>query len=191
MSRESILCMLRRYREMYPAEAETVDRFLNFVSENENCFHRSLKEGHITGSAWVVDTSGQKVLLTHHRKLNRWLQMGGHADGESNILSVALREVAEESGLKDVKVLSSEIFDIDIHQIPKRGLEGEHFHYDIRFAVINLGSEDYVVSEESHDLSWIDILNVSEVTQEESMLRMVRKWQARLLAGVDAPHGGS
>lgn len=179
MSRETVLCMLQRYRDRYPEEAATVDRFTKFISENENCFHRTLKEGHVTGSAWLVDKTGKKVLLTHHRKLNRWLQMGGHADGESDILLVALREAEEESGLENVEPLSSEIFDIDIHSIPERGSEGEHFHYDIRFALENTGNEPYKVSEESHDLKWLQISKVSEFTQEESILRMVRKWDAQ------------
>lgn len=185
MSRESVLNRLSRYKERYPEEAVTVDRFSNFVSVNEDCFQRTLKEGHVTGSAWVVDRAGKKVLLTHHRKLDRWLQMGGHADGESDVLSVALREVEEESGLREVEPISNEIFDIDIHLIPKRGNEAEHFHYDIRFALMNLGSEEYIVSEESHDLRWINISEVSELTEEESMLRMVRKWQAQQVAAGD------
>lgn len=179
MTRESILRMLARYGETYPEESATVERFSQFVSDNEDCFQRSLAEGHVTGSAWVVDATGQKVLLTHHRKLNRWLQMGGHADGDPDILAVALREVEEESGLEEVAPLGTEIFDIDIHLIPARGSEPDHYHYDIRFAVMNMGSEDYTVSEESHDLSWIAISEVPEFTKEESMLRMARKWVAQ------------
>jgi 8-oxo-dGTP pyrophosphatase MutT (NUDIX family) len=186
MGRESILRMLKRYKEKYPEETATVDRFNQFISDNENCFHRSLKAGHITGSAWVVDKTGKKVLLTHHRILGRWLQMGGHADGQSDILAVAMREVEEESGLEKVEPSSSEIFDIDLHLIPERGPEEAHFHYDIRFALVNSGSEKYTVSEESHDLSWIEISNVSEFTKEDSMLRMVRKWSEQ-----NIPDGGA
>jgi 8-oxo-dGTP pyrophosphatase MutT (NUDIX family) len=179
MSRESVLCLLARYKEKHPEEAATVDRFKRFVSENKDCLKRTLKEGHVTGSAWVVDETGKRVLLTHHAKLDRWLQLGGHADGESDLLKVALREVEEESGLKNVVVLTSEIFDIDIHLIPGRGAEAEHFHYDIRFSLMNSGSEEFTVSEESHDLRWIEISDIPEYTKEESMLRMVRKWRAR------------
>jgi 8-oxo-dGTP pyrophosphatase MutT (NUDIX family) len=179
MSRESILRQLARYSDKHPEEADTVDRFAEFVSENKDCFQRSLAEGHITGSAWVVDRTGNKVLLTHHRKLNKWLQMGGHADGEPDILSVALREVEEESGLERVRPISREIFDIDIHLIPERGAEAPHFHYDLRFALENTGSEAYSLSDESHALRWIAITNVCKFTNEESMLRMVRKWLAR------------
>lgn len=187
MSRESTLRMLRSYGEKYPEEADTVNRFIKFVSEKDDCFHRTLKEGHVTGSAWVVDETGKKALLTHHKKLDRWLQMGGHADGESDLLAVALREVEEESDLEEVEPLSDEIFDIDIHLIPKRGPEAEHFHYDIRFALVNSGSEEFTVSEESHDLRWVKISDISKFTEEESMLRMARKWVAQQAAGSGVP----
>ena len=186
MRTESVLYMLSRYGAKYPEVASTVDQFSNFVSEKKDCFHRTLKEGHVTGSAWVVNETGRKVLLTHHKKLGRWLQMGGHADGESDILAVALREVKEESGLDKVEPISREIFDIDIHMIPQTGSEAEHFHYDIRFALVNLGNEEFVVSEESHDLCWVEISDLSEFTKDESMLRMARKWRAQPVAGGDA-----
>lgn len=189
MSRDALLGMLKRYQEKYPEELAVVSRLAAFVAEHEDCFHRSLREGHVTGSAWVVDQTGKKVLLTHHRKLNRWLQLGGHADGDSDVLAVAMREVEEESGLEQVQPCSSEIFDIDIHPIPLRGSEAAHLHYDIRFAFVNVGSEAYCVSDESHDLRWIDLQELSKVTQEESMRRMARKWQARSVADGDASRG--
>ena len=85
-------------------------------------------------------------------------------------------EVDEESGLASYEPISTEIFDIDIHAIPARKEEPEHYHYDVRFAVRSTGGDDYVVSEESHDLSWVEIAQLAEYTQEESMLRMGRKW---------------
>ncbi len=178
MSRESLISELRRYRERYPEEAETAGRIIQFVSANENCFHRSLSQGHITGSAWVVDRRGQRVLLTHHRKLNKWLQLGGHADGDSDVLAVAIREVEEESGLQRVTPAGRDIFEIDIHLIPESGKEPEHYHYDIRYLLRNDGSDDYIVSDESHDLGWKTPEELSELTEEESMLRMARKWRA-------------
>jgi 8-oxo-dGTP pyrophosphatase MutT (NUDIX family) len=179
MSREGILKELGAYRVKYPEEAATVNRFMEFVSNNEACFERSLANGHVTGSAWVVDNSGKKVLLTHHRKLDRWLQLGGHADGESDILKVAMREVQEESGIDEVHPLTGGIFDLDIHLIPEFGNERAHTHYDIRYALRITGSEVYTVSDESHDLGWIPIEDISSVTKEESMHRMARKWIAQ------------
>lgn len=177
MNRENVIQDLIKYRLKHPNEASVVDRLIQFVSEHEDCFERNLLQGHVTGSAWVVDRSGTNVLLTHHRKLNRWLQLGGHADGNSNTLEVAKREAEEESSLKGLSVVGSGIFDVDIHLIPGREREPEHFHYDIRYAFRALGGSKYSVSAESLDLKWIPISQISDFTQEESMLRMAQKWK--------------
>lgn len=177
MHRKGLIQQLRDYHAEWEDESGTVERFIEFVSSNENCFERKLKEGHITGSAWVVSKDGWQVLLTHHKKLNRWLQLGGHADGNSDVLRVAIREAVEESGLERVGPISEKIFDIDIHRIPERGQEPEHYHYDVRYALKAAGNEGYVVSDESHNLGWIEIEKLSELTEEESMLRMARKWK--------------
>ena len=178
MTRQNLIEQLKAYKLRFKDEDESTSRFIDFVSRYDKCFERSLKVGHVTGSAWVVNNRKTHVLLTHHRKLNRWLQLGGHADGEPDVLNVALREVREESGLENVEPLTDKIFDIDIHSIPARGDDPEHFHYDIRYAMHAKESEDYVVSKESHDLSWIDIEKLSDITDEKSMLRMARKWKA-------------
>ena len=152
------------------------DRLITFVESNTDCFERSLQIGHVTGSAWVVNKAGTHVLLTHHKKLNMWLQLGGHADGNFDILDAALREAVEESGIQALEPVGSEIFDIDIHLIPARKTEPAHNHHDIRFIFHCLENEDYVVSDESHDLAWVEIQRLAEYTNEESMLRMAKKW---------------
>jgi 8-oxo-dGTP pyrophosphatase MutT (NUDIX family) len=176
MGREAILRELGVYTLKHPEEASLVERFSDFVAAHENCFERNLAKGHVTGSAWVVSEDGTKVLLTHHRKLNRWLQLGGHADGESDILKVAIREAREESGINEVYPISEAIFDLDIHLIPESGQEPAHYHYDIRYALKIPGRERYRVSEESHDLGWIPLERLAEFTREASMHRMARKW---------------
>lgn len=179
MHRNNILQKLNDYELKHPDELETIERFREFISGETDCFKRSLEVGHITGSAWLVNGEKSHVLLTHHRKLNRWLQLGGHADGDSDVLNVATKEGQEESGINDIVVLDEEIFDIDVHLIPARGDVAEHYHYDIRFTftVGTSGNDNYIVSEESHDLAWIKISEMSAFTNEESMLRMARKWQ--------------
>lgn len=154
------------------------ERMTGFVSAHADCFERSLSLGHVTGSAWLVNRRRTHVLLTHHRKLNKWLQLGGHADGDSDVLAVAMKEALEESGLPDIAPLSPDIFDLDIHEIPARKSEPAHFHYDVRFALRANASEQYVVSDESHDLAWIDIARIATVTSETSMLRMANKWRS-------------
>ena len=171
--RQQILSLIETYGRRYPEEVETVERIGKFVAANPDCFRRELLEGHVTGSAWVLDQRG-RTLLTHHRKLGIWVQLGGHADGDSDIAAVALREAVEESGIDRLALVSAEIFDIDIHRIPARGAEPAHYHYDCRF-LIRAGDEGYVVSDESHDLAWIALDSITDYTTEESVMRMVRK----------------
>ncbi|NDV61939.1 NUDIX hydrolase [Puniceicoccales bacterium CK1056] len=179
MHRQNIIEQLERYGRTHREENETVERFLSFVRQYEDCCERSLSVGHVTGSAWVVNKAESHVLLTHHKKLNRWLQLGGHSDGDTNTLRVAYREVKEESGLSDLAHLGDGIFDIDIHPIPARKSEEAHFHYDIRFAFQVSGSEEFVISDESHDLKWVEIEKIQDYTKEESMMRMASKWKRR------------
>ncbi len=175
MHRIRLLENLDQYSISHVEETQTVDLVKEFVLANTHCFERSLDIGHITGSAWIVNKDRTEVCLTHHRKLNIWVQPGGHADGESNILSVALKEAQEETGLKTLRVLSKDIFDIDVHRIPSRPENANHFHYDIRYYFEADSNELPTVSDESHDVAWTPIDEIEHVTKEESVLRMCRK----------------
>jgi 8-oxo-dGTP pyrophosphatase MutT (NUDIX family) len=177
MNRTCVLDLLARYRVRYPDESATVERFEAFVSAEPNCFERNCWSGHVTGSAWVVNAKRTHVLLTHHRKLGRWLQLGGHSDGDTNPLRVACREASEESGLT-VDPLDEELFDIDIHLIPARRDDPPHHHFDTRFVLRVVGEEYFRVSDESHALRWVEIARLRDVTVEPSMLRMAAKWLA-------------
>ncbi|MGJ8645025.1 MAG: NUDIX hydrolase [Luteolibacter sp.] len=174
--RKSLLEQLYEYASRYPEEAGVTDRFIEFVESASACFERGLAVGHITGSAWVVNADGSEVLLTHHAKLDRWLQLGGHADGESDVFAVAVKEAEEESGLENFVQVGEGIFDIDIHPIPARKGEPEHLHYDVRYVLRPGGSMEFTVSDESHDLRWVKPEGVKELTTENSMMRMVEKW---------------
>lgn len=178
MHRDHLLSLLDEYARRHPAESAVSARFAEFVTANPRCFERDLWAGHITGSAWLVDASGTRVLLTHHRKLGRWLQLGGHSDGEPRTLDVAMREAAEESGLV-VEPLAETVFDLDVHEIPARKTDPAHWHYDVRFALRVVGSEAFRVSGESLDLAWVTIDRLEELTDEASMLRMAQKWATR------------
>lgn len=149
---------------------------VQFVRENEDCFDRNLTIGHITGSAWIVEASGKRVLLTHHRKLNIWVQPGGHSDGDPDVAAVAFREAREETGISGLEFMDRKIFDVDIHAIPARRDEPRHEHFDVRFALRAVGSNEFVVSDESHDLAWVSLDDLEQFTTEPSMLRMRRKW---------------
>jgi 8-oxo-dGTP pyrophosphatase MutT (NUDIX family) len=180
--RADLFAQLTAYLENNPGEAAMVQRYLDFVAGHVDCFERSLLIGHVTGSAMVLDSTGTRVLLTHHRKLERWLQPGGHADGIANVLEVAMKEADEETGLEAIAPVSRELLDVDIHAIPARGDEPAHYHYDCRFLLQSTGSDAFTVSEESHDLAWVPMDQILDYTDEESILRMIDKIPGRLAA---------
>src|SRR5512139_870215 len=125
-----------------PADAEEArDRaaIAAFVARHERPFDRAILEAHLTGSAITVSHDGARVLLLHHRKLDRWLQPGGHGDpGETAGEEVALREALEESGLRGLRLHPSapRPLDVDVHDIPARGSEPAHEHLDLRYLVV-------------------------------------------------------
>ncbi len=176
MHRRNLLNLLDDYRSRYPAEREMVERFIHFVEDEPRCFERDCWRGHVTGSAWLVDPAGEALLLTHHKKLNMWLQLGGHSDGDPRTHVVAMREAQEESGCA-VTLLSTAIYDVDIHEIPARKQDPAHYHFDVRFA-LQAHSQEFVVSEESMALAWVPIHRLEDYTDEHSILRMREKWQA-------------
>jgi len=148
---------------------------LRFIDAHPDHLWRTCLRGHLTGSAWILSADRSKVLLTHHHKLDRWLQLGGHADGDPDMVSVALREASEESGLTNLRVASGELFDFDRHEIPARGDEPAHWHFDFRFVIEADPAEPLMISSESKDLAWVEIGRVTSLNPEELMARMVRK----------------
>jgi len=181
MHRVPLLALLADYSKAHANdknEQQVCLRYIDFVEKHPNCFDRELAIGHVTGSAWIVDPTGTQVLLTHHRKLDAWFQLGGHADGETDVLAVALNEAKEESGLENIRPIAPAIFDIDIHRIPARKEVPEHDHFDVRFSFCAADPEKIILSEESIDLSWIPLAELESKTTEKSMLRMRKKWQA-------------
>ena len=175
MHRTLLLAKLDAYTAFDQAETRMYTVLERFVQAHPQCFERSLEIGHITGSAWIVDLDKTHVLLTHHRKLDRWLQLGGHADGDPDILNVAWREAREESGLENVKSVSQDIYDLDVHAIPASSKEPAHFHYDVRFLFIADRHTPLVISSESKDLAWVPVVDIEKYSVDDSILRMVHK----------------
>lgn len=168
------------YAQRFPDERATAAGFSELLGDAADPFLRERLAGHFTASAWLLDRAGARVLLTHHRKLGIWVQLGGHADGDRDLARVALREAEEESGLAGLRV-DPEIFDLDRHWIPEyKGVPG-HWHYDVRYVVQVGDSEDFVVGEESHALAWRDIRAISaDAGADASLRRMAGKWLLRL-----------
>jgi 8-oxo-dGTP pyrophosphatase MutT (NUDIX family) len=163
-------------RDLDAHERSSLDRIVEFVRREPACFERSTVEGHITGSAWILDHDRTHALLVHHKKLGFWLQPGGHADGESDVLAVAWREAREESGIEALEPLDRAVFDVDVHAIPARKSEPEHFHFDVRYAFIAPPGAQPVVSEESHDVRWVAKSAIGSYATDTSVMRMAAKW---------------
>lgn len=179
MHREPLLRAIADYVARHPEEHPCTSRFEAFVRAHPDCFSRHLVPGHVTGSAWVVHPDGEHVLLTHHRKLDMWVQLGGHSDDDPDPQRVALREAVEESGLSGLEPLSAQVFDLDIHLIPARGSEPAHEHFDVRYALRATTDTTFRVSPESKALAWVPVAGMHHLTTEASMLRMCAKWLAR------------
>ncbi len=154
-----------------PEEARA--RVLAFCRVNPDALHRSCLDGHLTGSAVVVDAAGERTLLLHHAKLDRWLQPGGHADGDGNLANVAWREATEETGMSGLRVVRPAI-DVDIHTIPARPGEPEHLHLDVRFAVIAPADAVVQLNHESLGARWVEP-QAPEVADAPDLARAVRR----------------
>lgn len=173
---------LKRYSLIYPEEKTIANDFIDFLSSpGEKPFARENLSRHITGSACVLSPDSREMLLTHHLKLNLWVQLGGHCDGNSNVLESALREAEEESTILGITPIDANIFDIDKHFIPARKDEPEHFHYDVRY-LLRAPHKNYKVSPESKDLAWKKIDDpFFESKEAESLHRMHFKWKKWLM----------
>ncbi len=165
------------------AENRRSEQFLDFIAANPLAAERDHLPGHLTGSALICSPDFTQVLLTHHRKLNLWLQLGGHADGEWDVGNVALREVAEESGLTRFQPVQFRHqgaalfvpYDLDCHEIPPYGNSPGHLHFDVRYIVVAEPSSEIKVSEESHDVRWFSLEEARTLTEESSMHRQFDK----------------
>lgn len=150
-------------------------------SLGELSFRRESIEAHFTASAWLIDIQKGEVLLLHHKKLNKWLQPGGHADGVQDLQKVALKEVSEETGLTQLKPFVRGIFDLDIHLIPEYKDIPAHHHYDVRYAFSVIDGENTQINNESKAFKWLSLDEVPKFTDNTSILRMMRKTKELLI----------
>ena len=176
MKRTHLLNKLLGYNPEAPEEQAYKKDMISFITEHQDCFERSLTIGHITASAWLLNKEGDKALLMHHTKLDKWFQLGGHSDGDSNTLAVAVKEAQEESGILGIEPVSTDIFDIDIHLIPANSKEAAHYHYDVRFLLRVASDEQLVQNRESKELRWIGKNRAELPTDSRSVVRMFDKW---------------
>lgn len=183
MSRtESLLTQLHAYEPADALEerhrAALLELLANAASDPFSRDH--FAPGHVTASCFIV--SDRELLLHHHRRLNRWLQMGGHVDAEEAPHVAALREGREESGLEDLELLIDGIFDLDVHEIPAAKGEPDHAHFDVRYLARTRAPRAIAIDpNESNDLAWVPLADAVPLMNEPAAARAVRKIE-RLLA---------
>ncbi len=191
MHRKPLLHALERYGALHPEESACVTALRDFVTAHPDCFLRTCLPGHVTASTWILSHDRERFLLTHHRKLGRWLQLGGHADGDPDTVAVALREAREESGMERFELAwptqRGVPFDVDVHEIPARGREPAHLHHDVRYLLIAGAEQELQLSPESHELAWFARARAADVLDEESQRRMARKVERWLQATASVP----
>jgi 8-oxo-dGTP pyrophosphatase MutT (NUDIX family) len=151
----------------------TIEEMARFAHRHANALVRACAPGHFTGSALVVDHRGAAVLLLHHRKLQRWLQPGGHADGDANLAAVALREAREETGIQGLRVVVPAV-DVDIHEV-RPPHEPPHLHLDVRFVVLAPPEAEIIGNHESTALRWVPIADIASYGPDRGLLRLVRR----------------
>ncbi len=190
MHRHHVLTLLEHYHRRQPAERARVDDVVHFVQARPDCFLRTCRPGHVTGSAWLTSADARRCVLVQHKALGRWLQPGGHSDGEPEVHRTALREAREETGMWDAELWmpsdGPRLLDVDVHRIPAReradgSVEPAHLHYDLRFWVIAPDDATPHAAVEGNAAAWFELERLGDVTEEESVLRLADK--ARALAG--------
>ncbi len=184
MHRQPLRDLLVRHLRRWPDDHPHAERIRRLVEDRSDCLLRSCAPGHITASCWIVSHDHARFLLTHHAKLKRWLQLGGHVDGESDVQQAALREAREESGIEQLEFFQEDgqpiSVDVDVHTIPARPGEPEHEHHDIRFLLIAPPDARLIISDESLDLRWFPRSELEKMAGDGSVLRLAQKAHALL-----------
>jgi 8-oxo-dGTP pyrophosphatase MutT (NUDIX family) len=165
---------LEIYGREHPNEKETAALIHAYLADSA-ALSAEHRRGHFTGSVWIINSARDRILMTHHTKLNMWLQPGGHLDQGETALEGALREAQEETGITGFRLLKEGLFDIDVHHIPARKGEPSHYHYDLRFLIEADSDAALTITPESQDLQWVLIDEIPRYSRSESILRMVRK----------------
>ncbi len=181
-----LLEQLARHMCEDDAEAASITLTKKMIVQHEDIWLRSCTYGHITGSGLILDKVNERVLLMYHRKLQLWLQMGGHGEGELDPSHIALREAIEESALPDLTFFPFSkqpmFVDVDAHTIPARHDVPEHYHLDFRYLLLTSSPEKIRLPHaEAHDLRWYSFAEIPALPLKPATLRLVKKAEHLLL----------
>jgi len=173
VGRKELMYELEDYKTEYKKEMICVKETIKFINSNENLIRDNNENEHITASVWIINEDMNKCLLVHHKKLNKWIQIGGHVDDSESAYDAAVRETKEETGLVDIKLMGNGIFDISIFEGMKKGRK--HKHYDVIYLFQANENDKLIISDESNELKWININDINRYTNEEEILRLAEK----------------
>ncbi len=177
MTKADLIAVLERYTAYDNLEETHRLQTLFFLKHADNCYDRSNLEGHITGSAFVINTAGDKTLFMHHAVLKQWYKPGGHCDGSEDVLAAAHREGQEETGIMELDLVLPTLLDIDVHAIPTNPNKNEpaHLHYDVTY-LFQAKHMNFVDSSESLALAWLTPDEALAKQNKPHYQRMIAKW---------------
>ncbi|MBX7246606.1 MAG: NUDIX hydrolase [Candidatus Sumerlaeaceae bacterium] len=176
---QELLEALRRFRPYDEAEARDCETIIQFVMSHDHPFDRAHLQAHLTASSLVVDGTGTRALFGFHRKLERWLQLGGHGEpGDRTALDAALREAREESGIAEIRPHpeAQGLVDLDVHLIPARGEVPAHNHLDLRYILLAPDGLEPIHREDEHgEVRWFAWDEALGLKLDPSLRRFIGK----------------
>ena len=187
MNRDELITQISEYCPCNEQEQADKKNILAFLSENDNAFLRENELAHMTASAWVVNHNRTKVLMVYHKIYDSWSWTGGHADGETDLLSVALREVTEETGIRHVRPVSENIFSLEVLTVDGHEKRGRyvpsHLHMNVTYLLEADEEESLTVCEEENKgVAWFSLEDALKASSEPWFVtRIYQKLNNKLL----------
>ena len=173
MDRKELISKIKKYQPFNEQEEMDKALILNWIETQENAFSRENTVAHMTASAWVVNKERNKVLMVYHNIYNSWSWLGGHADVETDLLAVAVREVKEEAGITNVRPVSDEIFSLESLTVDGHVKKGRYVSSHLHFNLTYLLEAD---SEEAVSIKADENSGVAWFSPEEALMRSTEPW---------------
>lgn len=173
MNRQKLIQQLKEYTPFNEQEEMDKSLILNWIEHNADAFYRKNKVAHVTASAWVVNKDRSKVLMVYHNIYQSWSWLGGHADGETDLLSVAIREVKEEAGITNVRPVFEEIYSLESLTVDGHVKNGKYVSSHLHFNITYLLEAD---SKEAVSIKADENSGVAWFSPEEALQRSTEPW---------------